>query len=111
MGNVHDCKFAKTCIAAPPPSAELVADKGYDSQPLHEWLDERAIQAVIPPRRNHTVQDDYDRIIYKRRNVIERMFCRLQDWRRTATRFDRNIKILSGAIALAAAVLWWIASL
>jgi len=78
---------------------------------LHEWLDERAIQAVIPPRRNHTVQDDYDRIIYKRRNVIERMFCRLKDWRRTATRFDRNIKILSGAIAPAAAVLWWIASL
>lgn len=78
---------------------------------MHEWLDERAIQAVISPRRNHTVQDDYDRIIYKRRNVIERMFCRLQDWRRTATRFDRNIKILSGAIALAAAVLWWIASL
>lgn len=39
--NVHDCKVARTCIAALPPSAELVADKGYDSQALREWLGER----------------------------------------------------------------------
>jgi len=51
-GNVHDCKVAKACIAALPPSAELVADKGYDSQALREWLDERGTQAVIPPRGN-----------------------------------------------------------
>ncbi|HXV30515.1 MAG TPA: transposase, partial [Sinorhizobium sp.] len=41
-------------------------------------------------------------------NVIERMFCRLKDWRRLATRFDRNIKNFMGAVALAAAVIWWL---
>lgn len=51
-GNVHDCKVARLCIEALPPSAELVADKGYDSQALREWLDERGTEAVIPPRRN-----------------------------------------------------------
>ncbi|TCQ03759.1 DDE family transposase, partial [Rhizobium sp. PP-F2F-G36] len=45
---------------------------------------------------------------YKQRNVIERMFCRLKDWRRIATRFDRNIRNLMGAIALAATVIWWL---
>ena len=34
------------------------------------------------------------------------MFCRLKDWRRIATRFDRNIKNFIAAIALAAAVIW-----
>src|SRR3546814_6419396 len=75
-----------------PPSAELVADKGYDSQALREWLEARGTQAVIPPRRNRKIQYDYDKAIYRQRNVIERMFCRLKDWRRIATSFDRNIK-------------------
>src|SRR3546814_7322648 len=55
-GNVHDCKVAEQCIAAMPPSAELVADKGYDSQALREWLEARGTQAVIPPRRNRKIQ-------------------------------------------------------
>jgi hypothetical protein len=55
-----------------------------------------------PPRKNRKVQYDYDKTIYKQRNVIERMFCRLKDWRRIATRFDRNIKNLMGAIHLVA---------
>ena len=98
--------MARLCIEALPPSAERVADKGYDSQALREWLDERGAQAVIPPRRNRKIQYEYDKAIYKQRNVIERMFCRLKDWRRLATRFDRNIKNFMAAIALAAAVIW-----
>nr|WP_254684507.1 IS5 family transposase [Sphingomonas haloaromaticamans] len=107
-GNVHDCKVAKACIEALPPSAELVADKGYDSKDLREWLEERGTQAVIPPRKNRKVQYDYDKAIYRQRNIIERMFCRLKDWRRIATRFDRNVKNFMGAVALAAAVIWWL---
>jgi len=91
-----------------PASAELVADKGYDSKALREWLAERDPQAVIPPRKNRKIQYDYDKAIYKQRNVIERMFCRIKDWRRIATRFDRNIKNFMGAIALAATVIWWL---
>ena len=91
-----------------PPSAELVADKGYDSRALREWLDERGTEAVIPPRNNRKIQYPYDRAIYKQRNVIERMFCRLKDWRRIATRFDRNLKTFIGTVTLAAAVIWWL---
>ena len=91
-----------------PPCAELVADKGYDSQALREWLAERGTQPVIPPRKNRKIQYDYDAAIYRQRNVIERMFCRLKDWRRIATRFDRNLKSFMGAIAIAASVIWWL---
>lgn len=41
-GTVHDCTVARLCIEAMPPSAELVADKGYDSQALREWLQEHS---------------------------------------------------------------------
>ncbi|MGO6748301.1 IS5/IS1182 family transposase, partial [Rhizobium ruizarguesonis] len=41
-------------------------------------------------------------------NDIQRMFCRLKDWRRVARRFDRNIQNFMSAIALAAAVVWWL---
>nr|WP_141652470.1 IS5 family transposase [Rhizobium grahamii] len=107
-GNVNDCKVAELCIAAMPPSAELVADKGYDSQALREWLEARGTQPVIPPRKNRKIQYEYDKTVYKKRNVIERMFCSLKDWRRIATRFDRNIQNFMSAIALAAAVIWWL---
>ena len=89
-----------------PPSAELVADNGYDSQALREWLAGRGTQPVIPPRRNRKIQYDYDKAIYKQRNVVERLFCRIKDWRRIATRFDRNIKNFMSAIAIAATVIW-----
>lgn len=107
-GNVHDCKVARRCIEALPPSAELVADKGYDSAALRDWLEERGTKAVIPPRKNRKRQYEYDSEIYKQRNIIERMFCRIKDWRRIATRFDRNIKNFMAAIALAATVIWWL---
>ena len=91
-----------------PPAAELVADKGYDSKALRDWLAERGTTAVIPPRKNRKVQYHYDKTVYRQRNIIERMFCRLKDWRRIATRFDRNIKNFIAAIALAAAIIWWL---
>ena len=42
-----------------PPAAELVADKGYDSKALRDWLAERGTTAVIPPRKNRKVQYHY----------------------------------------------------
>ena len=46
-GNVHDCKVAQRCIEAMPPAAELVADKGYDSKALRDWLAERGTSPEV----------------------------------------------------------------
>ena len=107
-GNVHDCKVAKLCLDAMPPSQEVLADKGYDSKDLRDWLNERGTQAVIPSRSNRKSPYAYDKNLYKQRNIIERMFCRLKDFRRIATRFDRDVQNFLSAICLAAAVIWWI---
>ena len=106
--NAHDMRVARQCIEAMPPSAELVGDKGYDSNDLRARLASRGTTAVIPPKKHRKVQLDCYPTIYKQRNVIERMFCRFKDWRRVATRFDRNIKTFMATIAIAALVTWWL---
>ena len=89
-------------------NVKLVADKGYDSQALREWLDGRGTQAVIPPRKNRKIQYHYDAAIYRQRNVIERMFCRLKDWRRVATRYDRKVSTYLATVTIAAIVMFWL---
>jgi transposase len=49
-----------------------------------------------------------DRIAYRRRNVIERMFCILKNWRRIATRYDRLARNILSAIALVASACFWL---
>ena len=91
-GNMHDCRVAQRCIEAMPPSAEPVAGKGRDGRELREQLEERGTGPVIPPRKNRKIRYHYDQAIYRERDIIERMFCRLKDRRRIATRFECNIK-------------------
>ena len=103
---MHDCKVAKPCLDALPPSAEVLADKGYDSKDLREWLQSRGTQAVIPSRSNRKQPYNYDKALYKQRNIIERMFCRLKDFRRIATRYDKLARNFLAAVHLAASIYW-----
>lgn len=107
-GNTSDYRAAKICLDAMPAPTVLIADKGYDSADLREWLRERGTEPVIPPRVNRKVQYHYDKALYRERNVIERSFGRLKDYRRIATRFDRNVKNFFAALCIAATVIWWL---
>ena len=64
----------------------LLADKAYDADSLRTWLKRRKIKAVIPSTATRRTPHPYDRVAHRRRNVIERMFCKLKNWRRIATR-------------------------
>jgi transposase len=50
----------------------------------------------------------YDAKIYQQRNLVERMFGRLKDWRRIATRYNRCAHTFMSAICIAAAVIFWL---
>ena len=78
----------------------LIADKAYDADSLHNWLKTRRIKAVIPCTAT--------RAVYRRRNLIEGLFCRLKNWRRLATRYDRMARNYIAALALVSVVLEWI---
>ncbi len=63
----------------------------------------RSSRTTRPAKHPHP----FDPAPYRLRNVIERMFCRLKDFRRIATRYDRLARNFASAIALIAVVLWW----
>lgn len=107
-GNTSDHKAARQCLAAMPAAREVIADKGYDSASLREWLEGRGTMPVIPPRANRKVQYKYDKVLYRERNIIERTFNRFKDFRRIATRFDRKLKTYLAALCIVAALVWWL---
>jgi transposase len=91
-----------------PPSARLIGDKGYDANHFRNLLEERGTEAVIPGRTSRKQPFPLDPIAYKGRNRIERMFGRLKDFRRVATRYDKLARNYLAAVAIAAIVIWWI---
>ena len=107
-GQRGDAPVAAELVALLPASATLAADRAYDSDALRRALIARGTTPVIPngPRRKHL--HPFDRNAYKRRNLVERAFCRLKDFRRVATRYDKLAETYAAAISLAAIVTWWI---
>ena len=62
----------------------------------------------IPGRKNRKQAIEYDAELYTQRNHIERMFGRLKDWRRIATRYDRCPHTFMSAICIAATIIFWL---
>ena len=107
-GQVSDYRGAATVLPALPDAEVLLADKGYDSDRFRTALAQRAITPCIPGRTNRKQPISSDAELYKQRNRIERMFGRLKDWRRIATRYDRCAHTFFSAICLAATVIFWL---
>ena len=107
-GQTSDYRGADSLIDSLPKTGMLIADRGYDSDALREVLKNRDIVPCIPGRKNRKTTIVYDTAIYKQRNRIERMFGRLKDWRRVATRYDRCAHTFKSAIALAATIIFWL---
>jgi len=85
-----------------------MADKAYDTNSLRALLAEKGIEPVIPSIRRRKPLIPYDQRAYRQRNLIERMFCRLKDFRRIATRYDKLARNFLSATLLAATVIWWL---
>ena len=91
-GNCADCdqaipllqKFGKI------KGSNVLGDRAYGAKKIRLYLTEQGAQYTIPPTKNLLHPWKYDRQTYNRRNVIERCFCRLKDFRRIATRYDKR---------------------
>ena len=95
----------------------VVADKAYSSRATRELLRSRHIVAVIPERSDQQANRkrrgrkggrpiSYDTDVYKGRNVVERSFNALKNWRGLATRYDKLAVLYRGAAVLAAIISW-----
>lgn len=107
-GHSHDIRSARALLSSVAAPALLIADKAYDADNLREDLAAQGIQVVIPPRQHRTNPPPFDPILYRQRNLIERAFCRLKDWRAIATRYDKTARNFLAGVCLAVAVGQWL---
>ena len=84
----------------------VLADKGYDSGAFIDAVSGIGAQAVIPCRKSRHQQRDYDRYLYKERNIVERTFQKLKSFRRIATRYERLKCHYQAMLYLDASIIW-----
>lgn len=70
--------------------ANLLGDRAYGTRKLRAYYAQRGAEFTVPPSKNMKDQWEWDHETYKRRNVVERFFCRLKDFRRVCTRYDKR---------------------
>jgi transposase len=107
-GNIADCTVAPECVSMMSGIKKLLGDKAYDSNSLRKSLRADGIEPVIPGRANRKKPIHHDKDAYKGRNVIERCYCRLKDFRRIATRYDKLARNYFSSVCLVAAVAYWL---
>lgn len=89
-----------------PPAGALVADRGYDSVAIVELVRSLGGEAHIPTQSRVRIQRSVEPALYRRRNLVERFFCKLKHFRRIATRFDKLARNFLAAVLLASTRLW-----
>jgi len=104
-GQIADIEQA-TALIKDQPAHFIVADKGYDSDAFVQTITAQGGQAVIPPRSNRLNPRSFDRHLYKDRNLIERFFSRIKQFRRIATRYDKLAKSFLSFVHLACTIIW-----
>jgi len=105
-GQEPDCKQAHKLVRGLGKNKFVLGDKGYDSAQLVAHLEKRGLKAVIPSRCTNKIQRNIDMQLYKKRNVIERFFCRLKDFKRVFTRYDKTAASYMSFVHLAGALIW-----
>jgi transposase len=95
----------------------VIADKAYSSRAIRSGLRRRGIRAVIPERADQVAgrrrrgsaggrPPAFDSEQYKNRNVVERCFSRLKQFRAIATRFDKLAARYLAGLRIASLILW-----
>ena len=102
-GQTNDCKPALDLLADLENGAILLADRAYDTEAIRSSAAERQAWANIPPRRNRKGRFIFNQWLYRQRNLVERVFNRLKQYRGIATRYDRNPNNFLAAIKMIAA--------
>jgi transposase len=74
------------------PFEVVIADKGYDSKAVVEAIEAKGPEAVIPTLSTRQEQRDIDRERYKDRNLAERFWHKVEQFRRVATRYEKTAR-------------------
>ncbi len=105
-GQVHDGAMAATFLPDLQPGAILLADRAYDSNAIRNEAKARSVWTNIPPKRNRTASISFSRWVYRQRNLVERFFNRIKQYRGIATRYDKCPFNFLAAIKLVSSLIW-----
>jgi len=84
----------------------VAGDKGSSYRRVRQYLRRRGIGAVIPTRVDQRRNPRFDRRAYRERNRVERLFNRLKQFRRIATRYEKRAANYLAMLTLGAILLW-----
>jgi len=107
-GNISDITVAPNLLTSTAGARYVLADKAYDADPLRRSLRQTGAVPVIPGRSGRKRAIIYDKNRYQDRHLIENAFCKLKDFRRIATRYDKLAANFLSAVALATLVAFWL---
>ena len=99
-GQVHDSQVVEEVLNTPRSPLAVTADKAYDSEKVRQQIRDEGALPIIPNRCNATKKAYCPKRFYRRRHKIENFFCRIKDWRRIATRYDKLARNFLAATTL-----------
>jgi transposase len=103
-GQAADVTQAETLIRDVPFEI-VIGDRGYDSRAVVEAIEKRGGEAVIPSQKDRKVQRAYDRERYKDRNLVERFWAKVKQFRRVATRYEKTARNFLAMVHVASIML------
>ena len=83
----------------------VVGDRGYSSHGFREHIWITGARPAIPAKRNEEQLACPD-WVYNNRNIVERLWARLKEWRAVATRYEKTAVSFAGVLCLAATLDW-----
>lgn len=84
----------------------VLMDRAYEGDETRELATANGHEPVVPPKRNRKNPWKYDEELYKERNIVERLFRRLKEFRKINTRYDKTDVIFMAFIQFAFVVMW-----
>ena len=103
-GNIDDCTEAVPLLKQLPDlkDCNILGDKAYGTKEIREYLHGQSARYTIPPKVNTKQPWPFDKETYKRRNVVERFFNRLKEFRCVETRYDKRDDSFMAFVMIAA---------
>ena len=105
-GQASDKAAVADLLAMHPAPGDVVADRGYDARAVLNLIAARGGRGHIQTQRDRKVQRTVDPALYRERNLVERFFSKLKQFRRVATRYDKLLANFMGFVKLAAIAIW-----
>ena len=105
-GQAHDGRSAEDMLGSVGRGDILLADRAYDSNALRETLAARGARANVRAMPQRLNPPSFSQRLYRKRNLVERFFNKLKQFRALATRYDKRDDNYLACVKLASVRIW-----